>query len=93
MMGWLGLIATPSVPYWQLIAPMLIAGAGVSMAMPAAQAAVLNAVAPEQIGMASGVFNTGRQLGGAFGVAALAIPGRRITPAPEPAAPALTPSR
>ncbi|WP_344263624.1 DHA2 family efflux MFS transporter permease subunit [Actinomadura napierensis] len=72
-MGWLALAATPSVPYWQLVAPMLIAGAGVSMAMPAAQAAVLNAVAPQQIGKASGVFNTGRQLGGVFGVAVLAL--------------------
>lgn len=72
-MGWLALAATPSVPYWQLIAPMLIAGAGVSMAMPAAQSAVLNAVAPQQIGKASGVFNTGRQLGGVFGVAVLAL--------------------
>jgi EmrB/QacA subfamily drug resistance transporter len=72
-MGWLALVATPSVPYWQLIAPMLVAGAGVSMAMPAAQTAVLNAVAPEQIGKASGVFNTGRQLGGVFGVAVLAL--------------------
>ncbi|QKG25071.1 EmrB/QacA family drug resistance transporter [Actinomadura verrucosospora] len=72
-MGWLALAATPSVPYWELVAPMLIAGAGVSMAMPAAQSAVLNAVAPQQIGKASGVFNTGRQLGGVFGVAALAL--------------------
>jgi MFS family permease len=56
-----------------MIAPMLIAGAGVSMAMPATQTAVLNAVAPEQIGKASGVFNTGRQLGGVFGVAVLAL--------------------
>ncbi|TMR40460.1 MFS transporter [Actinomadura geliboluensis] len=72
-MGWLALVATPSVPYWELIAPMLIAGAGVSTAMPAAQSAVLNAVAPEQIGKASGVFNTGRQLGGVFGVAVLAL--------------------
>ncbi|WP_055590846.1 DHA2 family efflux MFS transporter permease subunit [Peterkaempfera griseoplana] len=72
-MGWLALVATPSVPYWQLVAPMLVAGAGVSMAMPAAQTAVLNAVAPDQIGKASGVFNTGRQLGGVFGVAVLAL--------------------
>jgi EmrB/QacA subfamily drug resistance transporter len=72
-LGWLALAATPSVPYWELIAPMLIAGTGVSMAMPAAQAAVLNAVAPQQIGKASGVFNTGRQLGGVFGVAVLAL--------------------
>ncbi|MFD0852639.1 MFS transporter, partial [Actinomadura adrarensis] len=72
-MGWLALIATPTVPYWQMVAPMLIAGAGVSMAMPATQTAVLNAVAPEQIGKASGVFNTGRQFGGAMGVAVLAL--------------------
>jgi EmrB/QacA subfamily drug resistance transporter len=72
-MGWLALVATPSVPYGQMIAPMLMAGAGVSMAMPAAQTAVLNAVAPEQLGKASGVFNTGRQLGGVFGVAVLAL--------------------
>jgi EmrB/QacA subfamily drug resistance transporter len=72
-MVWLALVATPHVPYWEMIAPMLIAGAGVSMAMPAAQTAVLNAVAPEQIGKASGVFNTGRQLGGVFGVAVLAL--------------------
>ncbi|MET8226863.1 DHA2 family efflux MFS transporter permease subunit [Streptomyces sp. NPDC005301] len=72
-MGWLALVCTPSVPYEQLIAPMLVAGTGVSMAMPAAQTAVLNAVQPEQIGKASGVFNTGRQLGGVFGVAVLAL--------------------
>ncbi|MFF1655079.1 DHA2 family efflux MFS transporter permease subunit [Streptomyces sp. NPDC058255] len=72
-MGWLALVATPSVPYGEMIAPMLIAGAGVSMAMPATQTAVLNAVTPEQIGKASGVFNTGRQLGGVFGVAVLAL--------------------
>ncbi|MGY6023464.1 MFS transporter [Streptomyces spinosirectus] len=71
--GWLALTATPSVPYWELIGPMLVAGTGVSMAMPATQTAVLNAVAPEQIGKASGVLNTGRQLGGVFGVAVLAL--------------------
>ncbi|MGW7265193.1 DHA2 family efflux MFS transporter permease subunit [Streptomyces sp. NPDC054842] len=72
-MGWFALVCTPSVPYGQLIAPMLVAGTGVSMAMPAAQTAVLNAVPPEQLGKASGVFNTGRQLGGVFGVAVLAL--------------------
>ncbi|MFE9676683.1 DHA2 family efflux MFS transporter permease subunit [Streptomyces sp. NPDC006259] len=72
-MAWLALAATPSVPYGALVAPMLLAGTGVSMAMPAAQTAVLNAVAPEQLGKASGVFNTGRQLGGVFGVAVLAL--------------------
>ncbi|PAZ15784.1 MFS transporter [Streptomyces sp. SA15] len=85
-MGWLALIATPSAPYWEMIAPMVIAGTGVSMAMPAAQTAVLNAVAPEQIGKASGVFNTGRQLGGAFGVAVLALVFGKAGSYEEPAA-------
>ena len=41
------------------------------MAMPAAQNAVLGAVAPAEIGKASGTFNMLRFLGGAFGVAIL----------------------
>jgi hypothetical protein len=50
---------------------MIIAGAGVSLAMPAAQAAVINAVAVTEIGKASGAFNTFRFVGGAFGIAIL----------------------
>jgi len=44
----------------------------VSMAMPAAQNSVLNAVAGSEIGKASGVFNMLRYLGGVFGIAILA---------------------
>ena len=44
---------------------------GVSMAMPAAQNAILSSVAAAEIGKASGVFNMGRFLGGMFGIAAL----------------------
>ena len=50
---------------------MIIMGAGVSMAFPAVQKAVMGAVAPSEIGKASGTYNTMRQLGGAFGVAIL----------------------
>lgn len=39
------------------------------MAMPAAQTAVVSAVAPNEIGKASGTFNMLRFLGGVFGVA------------------------
>ena len=42
-----------------------------SMAMPAAQNAVLGAVAPAEIGKAAGTFNMLRYLGGAFGIALL----------------------
>jgi EmrB/QacA subfamily drug resistance transporter len=70
-LAWLGLVAEPSVAYSQLVAPLMICGAGVSMAIPAAQSAVMGAVAPQEIGKASGAFNTLRILGGAFGIATL----------------------
>jgi EmrB/QacA subfamily drug resistance transporter len=69
-MTWVALIAAPEIAYLKLVAPLIIAGAGVSMAMPAAQNAVLSAVAPTEIGKASGIFNMLRFLGGVFGVAA-----------------------
>jgi EmrB/QacA subfamily drug resistance transporter len=70
--AWIGLIAAPSLPYAALIAPLLLSGAGVSMAMPAAQNAVLSSVAPIEIGKASGTFNMLRFLGGVFGIALVA---------------------
>jgi EmrB/QacA subfamily drug resistance transporter len=70
--GWIALIAKPGLSYPALIAPMLLAGVGVSMAMPATQNAVIGAVPPAAIGKASGTFNMLRQLGGAFGIAVLA---------------------
>jgi EmrB/QacA subfamily drug resistance transporter len=68
-MAWVALIVAPALPDAALAVPLMIAGAGVSMAMPAAQNAVLSAVAPTEIGQASGCFNTLRYLGGAFGIA------------------------
>jgi EmrB/QacA subfamily drug resistance transporter len=70
-LGWIAAIASPGVAYASLIAPLALAGVGVSMAMPAAQNAVLSSVAVSEMGKASGVFNMGRFLGGMFGVAAL----------------------
>jgi EmrB/QacA subfamily drug resistance transporter len=68
-MAWIALLAAPGLAYINLIAPLILAGAGVSMAMPAAQNAVMGAVAPNEIGKASGTFNMARFLGGVFGVA------------------------
>jgi EmrB/QacA subfamily drug resistance transporter len=68
-MAWIALIAVPNLAYGNLIAPLVVAGAGVSLAMPAAQNAVLSAVTPGEIGKASGAFNMARFLGGVFGVA------------------------
>jgi EmrB/QacA subfamily drug resistance transporter len=70
-MAWLSLIAAPDLAYWQLVAPLVLSGTGVAMAIPAALSAVMTSVPPQFIGKASGAFNTLRQLGGAFGVAVL----------------------
>jgi EmrB/QacA subfamily drug resistance transporter len=68
-MAWVALIAAPDLPYITLVAPLVLAGAGISMAMPAAQNAVLNSVAQTEIGKASGTFNMFRFLGGVCGIA------------------------
>jgi EmrB/QacA subfamily drug resistance transporter len=70
-MAWIALIAAPDLAYAKLVTPLIVAGAGVSMAMPAAQNAVLNSVAATEIGKASGTFNMLRFLGGVFGIAIL----------------------
>jgi MFS family permease len=70
-MGWIALIAEPDLRYGELVAPLVVAGAGVSMAMPAVQKSIIGSVAPNEIGKAAGAFNAGRQLGGVFGVAIL----------------------
>jgi EmrB/QacA subfamily drug resistance transporter len=66
---WIALIARAGLPYADLVVPLILAGAGVSVAIPPTQSAVMTAVAPADIGQASGTFNTLRQLGGVFGVA------------------------
>jgi EmrB/QacA subfamily drug resistance transporter len=70
-LGWIAIIAAPGMAYSDLVAPLLLAGVGVSMAMPAAQNAILGSVAVTEIGKASGVFNMGRFLGGMFGIVAM----------------------
>jgi EmrB/QacA subfamily drug resistance transporter len=70
--AWIGLVAAPGLPYVELITPLIIAGCGASLSLPATQNAVINAVRAVDIGKASGAFSMFRQLGGAFGVAILA---------------------
>jgi sugar phosphate permease len=65
------MLAAPGTAYPALVAPLLLAGIGVSMAMPAAQNAILGSVAATEVGKASGIFNMARFLGGMFGIAAM----------------------
>jgi len=68
--GLLGLIGTArGTPYWVLVAPMLAAGSGMALTMPAATTAVMDAAPASRGGTAAGLINTARQVGGALGVA------------------------
>ncbi len=70
-LAWIAMEAASGGAYPALVMPLVLAGVGVSMAMPAAQNAVLGSVAVTEMGKASGVFNMGRFLGGMFGIALL----------------------
>lgn len=58
-----------SAPLGLLAASMVLVGVGGPSVSPPATAILLDAVAPDQAGVASGVFNTSRQVGGALAVA------------------------
>ena len=64
--------ASTHTPYTTLLAPFVLAGAGMGMFFAPAANAVLAAVRPDQAGQASGATNTIREVGGVFGVAVLA---------------------
>jgi EmrB/QacA subfamily drug resistance transporter len=68
-LGWFALTASTGTTFGTLIAPEIIAGVGVSMAIPASTSASLGAVAPSEMGKASGVNRTLQQFGGVFGIA------------------------
>ena len=68
-MAWIALIAGADMAYSQLIAPLMVAGVGISMALPAAQNSVVGSVPPEAIGKAAGTNSTMRELGGVLGIA------------------------
>ncbi len=71
-LAWFALVATTGTGYGRLILPLIIAGVGVSMALPTTPTAALSAVPPSELGKASGVTNTLQRFGGVFGIAAVA---------------------
>jgi hypothetical protein len=66
---WLALIAAPGMAYSHALAPFIVAGVGISMAIPAAQASVVGSIAVEDAGKAAGANSMMRELGGVFGIA------------------------
>jgi EmrB/QacA subfamily drug resistance transporter len=67
--AWIVVLAGSGSSYIAYLAPFVIAGVGVSMAIPTTTAAALNAVEPATLGKASAIVNTLRQFGAVFGIA------------------------
>ncbi|MCH5674019.1 MFS transporter [Streptomyces gilvus] len=63
----------PGVHYGQLVLPLIIAGIGISMVFPSVANAVTSSVPLGEAGVAAGVNNALRELGGVFGVAVAAL--------------------
>jgi EmrB/QacA subfamily drug resistance transporter len=66
---WIALIADTNMTYGELVIPLIVAGVGVSMAIPAAQNSVVGAVPAADVGKAAGTNSMLRELGGVFGIA------------------------
>jgi DHA2 family methylenomycin A resistance protein-like MFS transporter len=70
--GLAGLAAVGAqAPYLLLVLPLAATGLGMSLTMPAATTAVVEAAPANRAGTASGVINAARQVGGVIGVALL----------------------
>jgi len=70
--GLIGLVAAGTrTPYLVLVLPMIAAGSGMALTMPAATSAVMESAPADRGGIASGVINAARQAGGGLGVAVL----------------------
>ena len=70
-LAWQAAATTPDVAYWSLLGPLVLVGLGIALGVPAMTRAVVSHLPMADLAKASGTFSTLRQLGGAFGVAAL----------------------
>lgn len=70
-MLWLALVADTDAGYGRVVAPLVVAGVGISMVFPTVANAVVGSVPVADSGVAAGTNNTVREAGGVFGVAVL----------------------
>ncbi|MBV8956681.1 MAG: MFS transporter [Solirubrobacterales bacterium] len=67
--AWIASIARPGLPFSQLVVPLIVAGVGISMAIPSAQNSVVGSATLETAGKLAGINSMMRELGGVFGIA------------------------
>ena len=67
----LGLLLTPTTPYWVMFPIYLAMGHGMGATMAPMTAAVMNSVGRQRAGLGSAMTNTSREVGGVLGIALL----------------------
>jgi EmrB/QacA subfamily drug resistance transporter len=68
-LAWIVSLAGSSAGYASYVLPFIVAGVGISMALPCVTAGGLNAAPPALLGKAAGTLNTMQQFGAVFGIA------------------------
>lgn len=86
-LAWLAAMSAEAHFLTQVLGPTLLVGGGLGLVILAATHAVTAGVPVQDAGLASGLANTARQLGGAIGVAALATLAGAVAQGAEGAAP------
>jgi EmrB/QacA subfamily drug resistance transporter len=71
-LGWLAAVVSPGVGYGTMVAPLIVAGVGISMCFPTVANLVVGSVPLEDAGVAAGTNNAVREMGSVFGVAIVA---------------------
>jgi hypothetical protein len=71
-LGWFALAAGTDTGYPTLAAPLLLAGVGISAALPASATSVLATVRPADVGKAAGATSTLQRLGAGLGISVAA---------------------
>lgn len=72
-LAWFAAVAHVHTPYIALCLPLILSGIGIGLVFPTVSGEVVSAVAPQRMGVASGVNMTIRELGGVFGVALVGL--------------------
>ncbi|MGH9055242.1 MAG: DHA2 family efflux MFS transporter permease subunit [Acidimicrobiales bacterium] len=70
-LAWLALVLSPTVPYADLVPAFVMAGVGMALFFVPVASVVLGSVGRADEGVASGVNNATRELGGVLGIAVL----------------------
>jgi predicted MFS family arabinose efflux permease len=69
---WLGQVSASGSYASDVLVPFIIAGAGIGITFVSVTVAGMAGVRPNEVGLASGLINTSRQIGGSLGLAILA---------------------